>query len=205
MKFAESDVEDSAVTSEASGLLPFGEVIVYEAPDGSEGVVDIFAAAGLDKPDLSILSDEFFAEMQGMPQRNLAVALRRSHQDPICTIYPHFSVATNSTRPDSRHRTALPIRARQMPSRGGVWVLGPATGATPVEVLPLWRAGMEQVERPPAHREIVMIGVCAGMRLGEIVPLRKATGRTGSIACLPVVRYGFPWENRSRSGIRCAA
>ncbi len=42
------------------------------APDG---VVDIFAAAGLDKPDISILSEDFLAEVQGMPQRNLAVEL----------------------------------------------------------------------------------------------------------------------------------
>ncbi|MEA3412797.1 MAG: type I restriction endonuclease subunit R [Pseudomonadota bacterium] len=42
-----------------------------------EGVVDIFAAAGLEKPDLSILSDEFLAEVRGMPQRNLAVELLR--------------------------------------------------------------------------------------------------------------------------------
>ncbi len=41
----------------------------------SEGVIDIFAAAGLEKPDVSILSDEFLAEVQGMPQRNLAVEL----------------------------------------------------------------------------------------------------------------------------------
>ena len=40
-----------------------------------EGVVDIFAAAGLEKPDISILSDEFLAEVKGMPQRNLAVEL----------------------------------------------------------------------------------------------------------------------------------
>ncbi len=40
-----------------------------------EGVVDIFAAAGLDKPDISVLSDEFLAEVRGMPQRNLAVEL----------------------------------------------------------------------------------------------------------------------------------
>ncbi len=40
-----------------------------------EGVVDIFAAAGLDKPDISILSDEFLAEVRGMPLRNLAVEL----------------------------------------------------------------------------------------------------------------------------------
>ena len=41
----------------------------------SDGVMDIFAAAGLDKPDISVLSDEFLAEVQGMPQRNLAVEL----------------------------------------------------------------------------------------------------------------------------------
>jgi type I restriction enzyme R subunit len=40
-----------------------------------EGVVDLFAAAGLQKPDLSILSDEFLAEVRGMPQKNLAVEL----------------------------------------------------------------------------------------------------------------------------------
>jgi type I restriction enzyme R subunit len=37
--------------------------------------MDIFAAAGLAKPDISILSDEFLAEVRGMPQRNLAVDL----------------------------------------------------------------------------------------------------------------------------------
>ena len=41
----------------------------------SEGVMDIFAAAGLDKPDISVLSDEFLAKVQGMPHRNLAVEL----------------------------------------------------------------------------------------------------------------------------------
>ncbi|MFI5397299.1 MAG: type I restriction endonuclease subunit R [Candidatus Binatia bacterium] len=43
----------------------------------SEGVVDIFAAAGLKKPDISILSEQFLAEVKGMPQRNLAVELLR--------------------------------------------------------------------------------------------------------------------------------
>ena len=44
------------------------------APDG---VIDVFAAAGLEKPDVSILSDEFLAEMRGMKRRNLAVELLR--------------------------------------------------------------------------------------------------------------------------------
>jgi type I restriction enzyme R subunit len=43
----------------------------------SEGVIDIFAAAGLQKPDISILSDEFLAEVRGMPRKNLAVELLR--------------------------------------------------------------------------------------------------------------------------------
>jgi type I restriction enzyme R subunit len=43
----------------------------------ADEVVDIFAAAGLKKPDISILSDEFLAEIKGMPQRNLAVELLR--------------------------------------------------------------------------------------------------------------------------------
>ena len=41
----------------------------------SEEVLDIFTAAGLEKPDVSILSEEFLVEVQGMPQRNLAVEL----------------------------------------------------------------------------------------------------------------------------------
>ncbi|MCU0242021.1 MAG: DUF3387 domain-containing protein, partial [Vicinamibacteria bacterium] len=40
-------------------------------------VVDIFAAAGLKKPDISILSDEFLAEIRRLPHRNLAVELLR--------------------------------------------------------------------------------------------------------------------------------
>ena len=39
--------------------------------------MDIFTAAGLSKPDLSILSDEFLAEVRGLPQKNLAVELLR--------------------------------------------------------------------------------------------------------------------------------
>jgi type I restriction enzyme R subunit len=43
----------------------------------SDEVVDIFAAAGLRKPDISILSDEFLAEVRELPQKNLAVELLR--------------------------------------------------------------------------------------------------------------------------------
>ena len=40
-----------------------------------EEVIDIFAAAGLKKPDISILSDDFLEEVRGLPQQNLAVEL----------------------------------------------------------------------------------------------------------------------------------
>lgn len=38
-------------------------------------MIDVFTAAGLKKPDISILSDEFLAEVRGMEHRNLAVEL----------------------------------------------------------------------------------------------------------------------------------
>lgn len=41
----------------------------------SEGVLDVFALAGLDRPELSLLSDEFLEEVRNMPSRNLAVEL----------------------------------------------------------------------------------------------------------------------------------
>jgi type I restriction enzyme R subunit len=43
----------------------------------SDQVIDIFAAAGLQQPDLSILSDEFLAEVRGLPYKNVAVELLR--------------------------------------------------------------------------------------------------------------------------------
>ncbi len=41
----------------------------------SEQVVDIFDAAGLDKPNIGILDDDFLAEVKNLPERNLAVEL----------------------------------------------------------------------------------------------------------------------------------
>jgi len=41
----------------------------------SDEVVDVFAAAGLKKPEISILSDEFLEEVRNLPYRNLAAEL----------------------------------------------------------------------------------------------------------------------------------
>lgn len=48
--------------------------IVNDAIISSE-VIDIFDAAGIKKPDISILSDEFLADIHGMPRKNLALEL----------------------------------------------------------------------------------------------------------------------------------
>lgn len=41
----------------------------------SERVVDIFDAVGLDKPNIGLLDDEFLAQVQALPEKNLAVEL----------------------------------------------------------------------------------------------------------------------------------
>ncbi len=46
-----------------------------------EGVIDIFAAAGRKRPDLSTLSDESLADVKGIPQQNLAVGMLRKLVD----------------------------------------------------------------------------------------------------------------------------
>ncbi len=50
----------------------------------SDEVLDIFSYAGLDRPNIGILSDEFLEEVKLMPQRNLAVELlKRLLKDEI--------------------------------------------------------------------------------------------------------------------------
>jgi type I restriction enzyme R subunit len=48
--------------------------IVSKAVSTDE-VVDIFAVAGLEHPDVSVLDDKFLAEVRDMPRRNLAVEM----------------------------------------------------------------------------------------------------------------------------------
>jgi type I restriction enzyme R subunit len=50
--------------------------IISEAVISSE-VVDIFQAAGIERPEISILSDEFLEEIKDMPRKNLALELLR--------------------------------------------------------------------------------------------------------------------------------
>lgn len=49
--------------------------MIVDQAISSDKVVDIFEAAGIEKPDLSILSEEFLLEVQGMTHKNLAIEL----------------------------------------------------------------------------------------------------------------------------------
>jgi type I restriction enzyme R subunit len=63
----------------------------------TDKVIDIFAAAGLQKPEISILSEEFLAEVEGMPQKNLAVELlRKLLNDEIKTRSRKYLVQSRS-------------------------------------------------------------------------------------------------------------
>ncbi len=55
---------DAAVRQLVSGAIIAGE-----------GVIDVFTAAGLKKPDISILSDQFLAEVRGLKHRHVAAEL----------------------------------------------------------------------------------------------------------------------------------
>ena len=50
----------------------------------SDKVIDVFDAAGIRKPDISILSEEFLAEIKGMPHQNIALeTLKKLLNDEI--------------------------------------------------------------------------------------------------------------------------
>ncbi len=49
--------------------------LVSSAIIAGEGIIDVFAAAGLKRPDISILSDQFLAEVRGLKYKNVAAEL----------------------------------------------------------------------------------------------------------------------------------
>ncbi len=48
---------------------------IVDSAIASDQVIDIFSAAGLEKPELSILSEEFLKEIEGMKYKNVAIEL----------------------------------------------------------------------------------------------------------------------------------
>ena len=79
--FSKSDSQESALSDEEK------EYALRQIISGaliSDEVIDIFRAAGLQKPDIGVLSDEFLNDVRHMKQRNLAVeVLERLLKDDI--------------------------------------------------------------------------------------------------------------------------
>jgi type I restriction enzyme R subunit len=67
------------ITDDEHGVESFDQAIrqIVERAIVPEGVIDIFDAAGIEKPDISILSPAFLQGIQSLPQQNLAVELLR--------------------------------------------------------------------------------------------------------------------------------
>lgn len=86
-----------AGASKAPGELDLAIRQIVSRAVASEQVLDIFAAAGLKNPDISILSDGFLAEVRGMQHENLAVELlRKLLNDEVKTRARHNLVQSRS-------------------------------------------------------------------------------------------------------------
>jgi len=73
-------------TSKASQEIKFDTAIkqIISKAVISDRIIDIFEAAGIEKPELSILSEGFLADVKEMPQKNLAFeALKKLLNDEI--------------------------------------------------------------------------------------------------------------------------
>ncbi|MBN6741788.1 type I restriction endonuclease subunit R [Acidithiobacillus sp. MC6.1] len=74
-------------SQEGDTLIEEKEYAIRQLVDQSiapEGVIDLYALAGLPKPDISLLSDEFLTKVQNIPEKNLALEmLKKLLQDKV--------------------------------------------------------------------------------------------------------------------------
>jgi type I restriction enzyme R subunit len=90
-------VKTSAVDRKPSDDLNHAIRQIVSKAIASDQVIDIFSAAGLKNPDISILSDEFLADVRGMQHKNLAVELlRKLLNDEVKTRARHNLVQARS-------------------------------------------------------------------------------------------------------------
>ncbi|MEO5367432.1 MAG: type I restriction endonuclease subunit R [Magnetococcus sp. WYHC-3] len=77
-------VKSASTGGKSAGELDFAIAQIVSRAVVSTEIVDILAAAGISTPDLSVLSDEFLAEVQQMERKNLALeALKKLLNDQI--------------------------------------------------------------------------------------------------------------------------
>jgi len=78
----------------------------------ADGVVDVFAAAGLKKPDISILSEEFLADVKNLPHKNLAVELLRKLLNDELKVRKKKNLVRSEAFSEKLERTILKYRNR---------------------------------------------------------------------------------------------
>lgn len=66
----------------------------------SNEVIDVFEAAGLDKPEISVLSDEFLQEVKGMKYKNIAVAMLQKILNDEVKIRSKYNITQAKTLMD---------------------------------------------------------------------------------------------------------
>ncbi len=86
--------------------------IVSQAISAADQVVDIFSAAGLKRPDISILSDQFLAEVRGLPQKNLAVELLKKLLQDDLKVRSKRNLAQSRTFSEMLDRALLGYKNR---------------------------------------------------------------------------------------------
>jgi type I restriction enzyme R subunit len=130
-----------------------------------EGVIDLFSAAGLKKPDISILSDEFLAEVRGMPQKNLAVELLRKLLEGEIKVRRRKNVVQARSFAEMLEQSHPPL-----PEPGG----GGSAGHRGAD-----RAGEGNAEGGPARGTAWSFrrGTCLLRRPGDQRQRRKGPGR----------------------------
>jgi len=78
----------------------------------AEGIIDVFEAAGLKKPDVSVLSDDFLAEVKAMPHKNLAAELLRKLLNDDLKARRQKNVVTAEAFSDKLEKTIARYRNR---------------------------------------------------------------------------------------------
>lgn len=100
-----------AVSDEARDLAVRQMIAAAVTP---EGVMDVFEAAGLPKPDIAILSDEFLMGLQNMPQKSLAAEMLRKLLSDELRIRQKVNLVQSRMFADKLEETVRRYQARSI-------------------------------------------------------------------------------------------
>lgn len=77
------------------------QILQHQQPNSlrllTEGISDVFDAAGIKKPDISILSDEFLAELKGYEHKNIALEVLKKLLNDELKVHAKKNLVQNKT------------------------------------------------------------------------------------------------------------